>query len=113
MGLDGVELVMAIEEEFGCDITDPEAERVATPRDLIDLLMAKQSRGQLFVKPARAPSYTQQLFDLVKPKQPPRSSPLSREEVAEKVMAITSEQLGISRDNITENSRYIEDMGVG
>ncbi len=36
MGLDGVELVMAFEEEFGIEIADADAERMQTPRDVID-----------------------------------------------------------------------------
>lgn len=40
MGLDGVELVMAVEEEFGCDIDDAAAEKMRTPRDMIDYVCA-------------------------------------------------------------------------
>ena len=35
MGLDGVELVMAVEEEFGIIISDAEVETMITPRDMI------------------------------------------------------------------------------
>lgn len=41
MGLDGVELVMAYEEEFGVSITDPAAARMLTPRDVVDYLVPR------------------------------------------------------------------------
>ena len=41
MGLDGVEIVMAIEDAFAIRINDKEAERCVTPRDIIDLVMSK------------------------------------------------------------------------
>lgn len=41
--LDTVELVMALEEEFGCDIPDEEAEKITTVQQAIDYIMAHQS----------------------------------------------------------------------
>jgi acyl carrier protein len=41
MGLDGVELVMAVEEEFGITISDAEAETIMTPKDLIGIVCEK------------------------------------------------------------------------
>ena len=41
MGLDGVEIIMAVEEAFDIRIEDSEAEKILTPRNLIDLIMAK------------------------------------------------------------------------
>ena len=41
MGLDGVELIMAIEECFGLAITDAEAEACCTPAAVIDLVFGK------------------------------------------------------------------------
>lgn len=41
MGLDGVELVMAVEEEFGVSIADGEAEKRLHPSDVIDLVCSK------------------------------------------------------------------------
>jgi acyl carrier protein len=41
MGLDGVELIMAIEEGFGITITDAEAEACACPAAVIDLVFGK------------------------------------------------------------------------
>ena len=36
--LDTVELVMAFEEEFGCEIPDDAAEKIATVKDAIDFI---------------------------------------------------------------------------
>lgn len=40
MGLDAVELVIRCEETFGIDIPDEAAERMRTPRDMIDYVMS-------------------------------------------------------------------------
>jgi hypothetical protein len=45
MGLDGVELVMSIEEAFGITITDAEAQSCVTPAKLIDLVFGKLRVG--------------------------------------------------------------------
>lgn len=44
MGLDGVELVMRVEDEFGLTIEDREAESLFTPRQLVELVMVKVGR---------------------------------------------------------------------
>jgi hypothetical protein len=41
MGMDGVEIVMAVEERFGITIDDRDAEKILTPRMLIDLIVAQ------------------------------------------------------------------------
>lgn len=41
--LDRIECMMAFEEEFDIEITDPEAERVVTVADVIALIEAKKS----------------------------------------------------------------------
>ncbi len=38
--LDTVELVMAFEEEFGCEIADDDAEKILTVKDAIDYIEA-------------------------------------------------------------------------
>ena len=38
--LDQVELVMAFEEEFGCEIPDDAAEKILTVKDAIDFIQA-------------------------------------------------------------------------
>ncbi len=41
--LDTVELVMAFEEEFGCEIPDEEAEKILTIKDAITFINAQSS----------------------------------------------------------------------
>jgi hypothetical protein len=41
MGLEAVELVMAFEETFQISISDAEAEKLITPRHVVDLIVAK------------------------------------------------------------------------
>lgn len=48
MGLDAVEIVMAIEEAFDIQIEDAVAECLLTPRDVIDFVALKTSRSQTF-----------------------------------------------------------------
>lgn len=40
--LDTVELVMALEEEFGCEIPDEEAEKIITVRDAVSYIESNQ-----------------------------------------------------------------------
>ena len=40
--LDTVELVMAFEEEFGCEIPDDAAEKILTVKDAVDFLSQEQ-----------------------------------------------------------------------
>lgn len=44
MGLDGVEIVMKVEDAFGITIDDGEAGKIATPGQLIDLVLSKVGR---------------------------------------------------------------------
>lgn len=41
MGLDGVEIVISCEEEFGVELTDSEVETFLTPRDMIECIWRK------------------------------------------------------------------------
>ncbi len=41
--LDTVELVMAFEEEFGCEIPDEDAEKILTIKDAIDFINTQSS----------------------------------------------------------------------
>ena len=41
--LDNVELVMAFEEEFGCEIPDDAAEKILTVKDAIDFIKSKSA----------------------------------------------------------------------
>ncbi len=41
--LDTVELVMALEEKFGAEITDEDAEKITTVREAVDYIISRQS----------------------------------------------------------------------
>ncbi len=43
--LDTVELVMAFEEEFGCEIPDDAAEKILAIKDAIDFISAQSSQS--------------------------------------------------------------------
>lgn len=45
MGLDGVEMVLTVEEEFGIAISDGDAESLYTTRDLIEAVCSKLDMG--------------------------------------------------------------------
>jgi len=85
MGLDGVELVLAWEEEFGIEISDADAAKMETPAHVIDFVCTRVGEAKN----------------------------LSREQVADKVKEIIFDQLGISDRQYAEDKRFVEDFGVG
>ena len=85
MGLELVEMVIRIEEEFDIRISDEDAVRLTTPGRLIDYLMER----------------------------PELTGKRSREAVGESVWQRGEQDIGIDRRNLTEDSRFIEDMGAG
>ncbi len=84
MGLDLVNTVMRIEEEFEIEIPDKVAMTLVTPKTVIDYLMSRQE---------------------VKEKW-------SRDYVTISVWMILEDEAGIDRKDYNENSRFIEDMGM-
>lgn len=58
MGLDGVELVMAVEEYFGIELTDADVEKIITPRDLIEVVLGKMQATEWSVCLTRRAFYT-------------------------------------------------------
>ena len=83
-GMDLVELVYRVEEEFDLTMSDEDAALISTPRQLIDYLMMRSE---------------------VSPRW-------SRDYVALSVWMMVEEELGIDRNDFDEDSRFIEDMGV-
>lgn len=55
MGMDGVELVMGLEEEFGCSIPDSDAEKMATVGDVLNWLEKAAAEERLFSTAPRKP----------------------------------------------------------
>lgn len=86
MGLDSVELVMAVEEEFGISISDAEASTIVTPKDLIRIV-----GEQLDLKEED-------------------SERLTRDELRTRVRIVISKQLGISE--FDDDDEFGRDLGV-
>lgn len=84
MGLDLVETVMRIEEEFEITIPDEVAVTLVTPRTVIDYLISR----------------------------PEISERWSKDYVTISVWMILEDEIGIDRKDYNENSRFIEDMGM-
>jgi acyl carrier protein len=85
MGLDSVELVMEWEDAFAIDIPNEVAERLQTVRDATDWITAHLAATG-------------------------RARP--RAQVLDVVCAITCEQRGTTRDRLTEDTSFVEDLGV-
>lgn len=82
MGLDGVEIVMKVEETFDITIADKEAEKCLTPGQLIDLVMNKVGRTD------HAACLTQRAFH--------------------RLRASLMERLGLKRNQIRPETRLAE-----
>ena len=85
MGLALVETVMRIEEEFEIAFPNEVSETLTTPRMIIDYLM----------------------------NLPKVNKKWSRDYVVLSVMMIIEEESGIYREDFNEDSRFIEDLGMG
>lgn len=108
--MESVELAMAYEESFGVSIPDAAAEKMRTPHDVIEWLVAAQERGEFFhPKPA---SWVTKLFRS-EPFRPGSQRQLSRSEIADEVRRRTLDILGLPPDRYAEDARFIEDFGIG
>jgi len=85
MGLDLVETVCRIEEEFEIIIPDEAAEKMITPRNVIDYLMNRKEVGEKW----------------------------SRDYVSITVWQIIEDECGVMRKDFNDDSRFIEDMNLG
>ncbi|MDB6026999.1 MAG: hypothetical protein JWM68_3222 [Verrucomicrobiales bacterium] len=86
MGLESVELVMAIEDEFSIAIGDADAERMQTVGDLFDYV-----RQAVQIKMRPAPS---------------------DDEVWCRIKKIVVEQLGVKPEQVTREARFVQDLGM-
>jgi acyl carrier protein len=85
MGLDTVELVMAVEEEFAIAISNEAAERLISVGDVVDHVCAQMAgRGE---RP-------------------------DADEVFRRVKAITVEHLNLDPAKVTLNARFVDDLGA-
>lgn len=85
MGLDLVEMVMRIEEEFDTEIPDETAVTFTTPQKVIEYISS---------------------LPKIKAKNHPR------EYIADKIWLIIEDEGGVDRRDFTEHSRFVEDMGM-
>jgi len=86
MGLDAVELVIAVEQAFNIDIPDDVAAKMITPAIMI--------------------SYVQDAVASC----PDRSRRWSHDEVSQIIRQIISEQLGVKKFNDTDE--FVRDLGI-
>lgn len=84
MGLDLVEMAMRIEEEFEITIPDEAAEKMITPRNVIDYLM----------------------------NLPEVSEKWSRDYVSTTVRQIIEYETGVLQKDFNDDSRFVQDMGL-
>ena len=86
MGLEVVELVMAVEESFAIQVDDEEAAKLVNCGLLCDYIVAKlRARGD-----ARTEA-----------------------EVWSELKVIVVEQLGVKPDEVTREAKFYEDLGAG
>ncbi len=89
MGLDAVELVMAIEEEFDINIPDEEAANFDTVeklyRHVLDVLYLNQSGS---------------------------SGQVDESEVWERMKDVIVSQLGVRPEQVTEDANFVSDLGI-
>ena len=93
MGLDATEMLMECEERFGIAISDSDARRVRTVRDLVDLVHAKAT---------------------VRPSAGDRSgfARVTRDDTEAEVFRIVSEQLGLPRADVRPELDFVGDLGL-
>ena len=83
MGLDIVELIMSIEEEFAIEIPDADAEKLVTVGQIADYIAEKQ-----------------------------KAPPQDQWDIWQRLQALISEHEAIPREKITRHSRLVEDLGL-
>jgi acyl carrier protein len=85
MGLDAVELVMAVEEEFSIEISNSEAEKMKRVGDMLDfVLRTLRERGET----------------------------VDEAEVLTRLRAIIVEQLSVRPEEVTLTARFVQDLRV-
>jgi acyl carrier protein len=94
MGLDGVEIVMTVEDRFCIKLPDAECEKCVTVSDLVEAVIRQ-----------------------LPPLQPIGSDGASeatayRKRVLGEVRQIIAEQMNIPMDKIRSESRFVQDLGI-
>lgn len=81
MGLDTVELIMSVEDAFGISITDQQASRCETIRQLRDVVYDSLTEGEA-----------------------------DRAVILHKIYAIISEQMNINDESLTPDTNFVRDL---
>lgn len=89
MGLESVELVMAIEEEFDINIPDEEAGNLDTV-------------GKLY----------QYILDILRLNQSGSASDIDESDVWERMKEVITSQLGVEPEQVTEDANFVTDLGI-
>ncbi|HMT07800.1 MAG TPA: hypothetical protein PKA82_07325 [Pyrinomonadaceae bacterium] len=85
MGLELVTLVQRLEDDFEIIISDEDATKMKTPRDVIEFISS----------------------------HPKVAGQWSKEYVEITVWMAVEDELGIDKDRFNDDSRFVEDMGAG
>ena len=85
MGLDSVDLVMEFEEAFEITIPDADAEKLHTVGDVTNYVTARLAA---------------------------EGRPRDRDFVYAMVCVVTCDQCGVTLDQLTEQTSFIEDLGI-
>src|SRR6476646_2773240 len=99
--LDRVELIMALEETFGMEIPDEDAEKISTVQDAVDYIQ-RNAKSIKQEKP-KDPNYQQSIEGDTKP---------MAAAVEDKVKQIIVEQLGVDEGEVTPNASFVDDLGA-
>ena len=89
MGLDSVELVIAIEQHFGIEISDEEAGAMQTPGDVYEYVLEALAKKRNAVTPE-----------------------LAKEVVWKQIVEIVVAQLGVKEEKVTYDSNFVKDLGM-
>ena len=92
MGLDIVELVMTVEETFGIEIPDRDAERLRTVGDLY-WYVREHGQGRPVLSAGS-----------------PEAAPAG--ELWERLLDIIERQTGLDRGQLTPAARFVDDLGL-
>jgi acyl carrier protein len=91
VGLDSVQIILTVEEQFGIKISDAEAERLIRVSDL-HRCIAKKLQGRASVGDA--------------------GRGWSDEEILEEIRRIVAEEIGLPRERITWDARLHADLDI-
>src|SRR5207248_219742 len=115
MGLDIVEFVMSVENAFDLRIPDKAAQSMTTPRRLIDYLHGRLPRSSLGYCLSQRIFY--QLREALSEQLSIDRTAISPgtnllDIIPEIVHALIAVELGMRRSQYTEDSRWVQDMGI-